>query len=355
MVLQRQHNENAKGLEDSAALVQVSRSSAPESLVKSFLFAGLVFSFLVSFAPTTTQADESARLEAVGAIDGELYYNEPVPATMVDPIGTPTTGFSHQPILREPWEWHILPEGLIYRPYMAGVHESRISGVFYQDQDHTRLFDVALGGQVPILRFGSFDPVRPQGWQLDLEGAAFPRLNLDQDWDVESTDFRVGVPLTLGLGDWQAKLAYYHLSSHLGDEFILRNPGSETMRINFSRDVFVLGLSHFPHPAIRVYGEAGWAFRHVGGSAPWEFQFGVDLAPPGPTGLCGVPFLAINAHLREEHNFGGNLVVQAGWLWRGETDRALRVGLHYYNGKSSQFQFFDQFEEQIGLGLWYDY
>ena len=33
----------------------------------------------------------------------------------------------------------------------------------------------------------------------------------------------------------------------------------------------------------------------------------------------------------------------------------LRVGVHYYNGESTQFSFFDDHEEQIGLGLWYDF
>jgi hypothetical protein len=33
----------------------------------------------------------------------------------------------------------------------------------------------------------------------------------------------------------------------------------------------------------------------------------------------------------------------------------MRLGLHYYNGESSQLQFFDKFEQQIGIGLWYDF
>jgi hypothetical protein len=68
-----------------------------------------------------------------------------------------------------------------------------------------------------------------------------------------------------------------------------------------------------------------------------------------------VPFLAVNTHLREEHNFGGDLTVQAGWLRRGVVGQTLRFGGHYFNGKSSQFQFFDNWEEQMGLGLWYDF
>ena len=32
----------------------------------------------------------------------------------------------------------------------------------------------------------------------------------------------------------------------------------------------------------------------------------------------------------------------------------LRTGLFYYNGESNQFSFFDEHEEQIGFGVWYD-
>ena len=45
----------------------------------------------------------------------------------------------------------------------------------------------------------------------------------------------------------------------------------------------------------------------------------------------------------------------AGWLWRGQSGRIMRTGLHYYNGKSNQFEFYDRFEQQVGVGLWYDY
>ena len=62
-----------------------------------------------------------------------------------------------------------------------------------------------------------------------------------------------------------------------------------------------------------------------------------------------------NAHLREELDFGGDWTTQLGWLWRGESGSTLRTGLHYVNGKSTQYQFFDNSEEQIGIGLWYDF
>jgi len=251
--------------------------------------------------------------------------------------------------------WEVLPDDLIWHSYWAGAKEPRMSGtIFRETGSNLSLFDVSLGGRSSILRKGSRVHGRPIGWELQIEGAAQLRLNLDQNFDFDSADFRFGVPLIYAPNEQlQWKFAYYHLSSHVGDEFLVRNPGFT--RINFSRDVLVAGASFFPLPAWRWYGETGWAFHDDEGSEPWEFQFGVDYAQPGPTGARGTPFFAFNGHLREEVDFGGNLAFQAGWLWRGQTGHLLRTGLHYYNGKSSQFEFFDTFEQQIGVGLWQEY
>jgi len=99
---------------------------------------------------------------------------------------------------------------------------------------------------------------------------------------------------------------------------------------------------------------AGWAFTSDI-SKPWEFQFGADYAPLWPTGFHGSPFFAINAHLREEVDFAAAMTVETGWAWRSEASRLLRAGVIYYNGKSNQFSYYRQHEEQIGVGLWYDF
>jgi hypothetical protein len=252
----------------------------------------------------------------------------------------------------EPWDWVFLPEGLIYRSYLAGVKESRMGSVWFHDRDQDWLWDIALGGRVGMLRYGNDDCVHPQGWQLDIEGAAFPRL--DSDRELVSTDFRFGIPLTYGEGPYQTKFAYYHLSSHLGDEYMLKTPNFQ--RLNYTRDAFVWGHSAYVTEDLRLYGEIEWAFHTDGGADPWAFQFGFDYAPARPTGFRGAPFAAMNVHLREEVDFGGHFTIETGWQWRGgRTGKLLRAGLHYLNGKSPQFEFFDDFEEQIGAGIWYDY
>jgi hypothetical protein len=71
--------------------------------------------------------------------------------------------------------------------------------------------------------------------------------------------------------------------------------------------------------------------------------------------MCGSPFAAVNADLREDVDYGGNLVVQAGWQWRSRTGHLFRIGVQYFNGKSEQFQFLNRNEEKLGIATWYDF
>ena len=251
------------------------------------------------------------------------------------------------------WHWQFLPRSIIYPAYLAGSKESRFSSHIVNARDDGWLFDASLGTRVGLVRFGNNDPIRPEGWQIDAEGSAQLRLDIPQNVDVRSADFRAGVPLTYGSGRYRFKIGYYHLSSHLGDEFLLTNPTFP--RLNFSRDALLVGHMVYLTDQLRVYGEASWAFQSDV-NKPWEFQFGIDYLPAGPTGFAGAPFFALNGHIREELNFGGALTAQIGWAWRAaDSTNLLRAGLHYYNGESNQYAFFDEHEEQIGFGLWYDF
>jgi len=251
------------------------------------------------------------------------------------------------------WNLQWMPDGLIYRSYMAGVKEPRFASVWSSEKDFGPVWDIALGGRVGILRYGTIDDGHPEGWQLDFEGGVFPRLDPDGvSTPLIAADFRAGIPLTYGRGPSHWKFGYYHISSHLGDEFLL---ATGFPRINYVRDSLVLGAGYYCTDALRVYGEVGYAFSPVDGAEPWEVQFGADLSPPN-TDIKGSPFAAVNAHLREEVSFGGNWVAQMGWQWRqGANGRMFRLGAQYFNGMSEQYEFFDDYESKVGGGLWIDY
>lgn len=270
--------------------------------------------------------------------------------------GAPTAknpGIADRVLAEDEWAWQFLPQGLIYRSYLAGVKEPRLASVWNHDNQNGWMWDLTLGGRVALVRYGTFDPLFPKGWELDLEGAAILRLDLENQRDLVAADFRAGFPLTFSFSRWEHKFAYYHVSSHAGDEYMVRHPMFE--RINYSRDCLVWGSAFRPNTNVRIYGEIGYAVYYDGGSLPWETQFGVEYSPMIPTGRRPTPFLALNGALRQDRHWSGNFVAQTGIQWRGYTGHLLRFGVEYYNGQSRQYEFFDQFEQQVGLGLWFDF
>ena len=175
-----------------------------------------------------------------------------------------------------------MPQGIIYQSYMAGTKEPRFASYFNQNtngavanktafEDFTGtmhdMWDVALGARVGIVRYGNDDPNWPEGWQLDMEGGVFPRLSpTGYSTPLISDDFRFGIPLTYGGDKWEFKMGYYHISAHLGDEYLLYvNPSA--VRINYVRDSAILGAGYFVQPELRLYGEIGVAAVDGGAEA----------------------------------------------------------------------------------------
>jgi hypothetical protein len=263
----------------------------------------------------------------------------------------PNSGTPQTAVWAVPWTWQVLPDGLMYKNYLASNEEGRLGSQLYYDRNIGWTWDAALGAHVGIIRYGTQDPAWPDGWQLDVDGVALPRL--DSSRSMVSTDFRIGFPITRREGPWEFKFGYYHLSSHLGDLYMLSHP--DATRLNYVREQLVFGMAYRPIPDLRFYGEANWAFREDGGSQPWEFQFGIDYSPAQPNGFYGAPFAAINSKIFEDDNYSGNVTFQTGWQWRGPTGHTLRTGLEYFSGMSFQRQFYDRYQQFIGAGAWYDF
>jgi len=271
---------------------------------------------------------------------------------------TPTEGLlSSVPMLHEmispTWRWTFLPQGFLYRTYWASVAEPRLSTRAIHDFGGQNSLDSQIAGRFGIVRFG--ERYSEEGIQLDLLGGANLRQNIDtSDWDMTGTDYRYDIPLTYRRGPHAWKFGFYHVSSHMGDEFLQHNP--TVNRIDYYRNSLYLGYSYNVTPEFRVYGEIDYAFSRDF-AEPWHLQFGFDWGPVQPTGIQGAPFFAINGHLREELDFGGNVSLQTGWAWRGEGLGAgtLRTGLFFYNGGSPQYSFYKESEQLLGWGLWYDY
>ena len=253
------------------------------------------------------------------------------------------------------WRWRPLPPSLLFKPYIAGVKAPRMAATV-NSVDGSRMgsatLDATLGARVGLMRFGQAGP-DADGWQLDVQAAAFPRLNISEDVDVDATDFRAGVPISYRLGGTAISFGYDHISTHVGDEFLERNPGFE--RVNYSRDALLVGLRQDLTEELTVYGEASYAFARDGGAEPWVFQLGAEYFEEISTPIGG-PVAAANVQMREEYDWGGRFTTVAGWQWREpRTGRLFRVAGKYDAGKSPYYELFGEDERALGFGIFYDF
>jgi len=274
-------------------------------------------------------------------------------------------------IQTENWTWQMFPNGFIYPNYLAAV-QNRLDGAWNYCERNNWIWDITLGGRAPLFRYGNRSALYPEGWQLDLEGSVHLRLALKEAMDMEANDFRFGLPLSYGTKTWQVRTGYYHVSTHVGDERVLRNMvkdgihlGEEPLnprygnkyRLNYYREALLFSYAYRPTPNTRLYAEADYAVMRGELTRPWHFQFGAEYSPVYPArGAWGTPFAAINARLMQEFNFDGNITTQAGWQWRGSRNELFRIGLQYFAGVSDQYSFLrERREHKIGLGVWYDF
>ena len=253
------------------------------------------------------------------------------------------------------YRWRPLPPSLLFKPFIAGVKAPRMSAEVLSNRggrtgDAT--LDATLGARLGLMRYGQAGP-DANGWQLDVQAAAFTRLNGDEEMDVDATDFRAGVPLSYRRGGTAVSFGYDHISTHMGDEFLERHPRFQ--RVNYSRDALLLSVRQRLNADFTVYGEAAWAFYQDGGSEPWAFQSGLEFFRElSPT--TGGPVAAVNSQLRQEHDFGGRFTSVAGWQWRNpESGRLLRLAAKYETGKSRYYELFGEDETAVGIGLFYDF
>ncbi|MDR1270736.1 MAG: DUF1207 domain-containing protein [Planctomycetaceae bacterium] len=258
----------------------------------------------------------------------------------------------------QPWTWQLFPASLIYPSYLAGVNESRLGSVWNHDKDLGWIWDITLGGRAPIVRYGNRSVLFPEGFQMDFEGSVHLRLDLENQMDMDAQDFRFGIPFSYGNKIWQVRTGYYHVSSHMGDERILRlqNQGIDPQRLNYVREALILGFSYRLRPSIKLYAEADYAFWLGERTSPWHFQFGAEWSSLYPTNeFWGKPFAAVNIMLLQERQYDGNITIQAGWQWRGTHNQLLRFGVQYFGGVSEQYEHLSKREHKIGIGLWYDF
>lgn len=187
---------------------------------------------------------------------------------------------------------------------------------------------------------------------LGIQAGVFSIFDLDAPSDdLINSDFRVGIPLTLRYSHFSAQLRIYHQSSHLGDEFLLRNSPE---RINLSYEAVDLILSLDVAKAWRLYGGGGKLIA----SSPKDLRRyhahgGVELQSPYPMFGSFYPLVAADFQSFEETGWDENYSLRCGFEIRNPrlVNRKLQILFEYFKGHSPNGQFFLRTIESYGGGI----
>lgn len=256
-----------------------------------------------------------------------------------------------------------LPSGDVFCPLLADPKGVR-SFLSYQrtigEADSLATIGaVGIADQFGLARWGG--NTLGNGVQLSLSGAIFAQFDLEaESFDLLNADYLVALPLTARFNAVSLLLRLYHQSSHLGDEFLLREPGRDRENLSFEA---VHGVLSFDLGALRVYGGGEYLFnRSPGDLGKYVAQGGAELRKATPlinlgSAIGGIrPIAAVDLKGSDEQDWKPSVSVRAGLEFertRGADPPSRRWSLlvESYRGPSPYGQFFRQKIQYVGVGM----
>jgi len=247
-----------------------------------------------------------------------------------------------------------LPAGRLFDPLIADPRSPNFSVAYHNYQSDPELGNVgavSLGATIQMYENDFFGAGR---WQLGIQTAVFSIFDLDApSSDLINADYWVGLPFSYRYKDFSAMLRVFHQSSHVGDEYLLRNG---TNRVNLSYEGVDMRLSYdLFKKVVRIYGGGGYLFRvNPDELGRWSTQGGIELRSPHSFfGKHLRPVAAVDFQNREESDWKTDISACAGIQFESEKlrDRYLQLMFEYFRGNSPNGQFFTRTIEYWGIGI----
>lgn len=197
---------------------------------------------------------------------------------------------------------------------------------------------------------------------LGIEAGIFSVFDLDHvEACMVNTDFYVAALVSYAFDRWSFRFRLWHLSSHIGDEFLISNPGFD--RRNLSDEGADLFVAYQLGQAIRLYLGVGDIFARDKEfpEHPFYVDWGAEIRVFGGRDcfnkLYVQPFLAMNFSSWEEHNFDLDQTYALGVEWSKlqGVGRMLRFFLEYHNGFSKEGQFLRERSDYFAIKLTYGF
>lgn len=253
------------------------------------------------------------------------------------------------------YELGFLPGGNLFEPLMADPRWPRFSMGYRYFTDEARDVGSATFGET-IALYRNRGLAGALG-EIGFQAGVFSIFDLSApSSDLVNTDFFAALHATYRMDDLSTFFRIFHQSSHLGDEFLLRN---RIDRVNLSFEGVDLKLSYRLFDWLRLYGGGGYLFQvDPSDLKPWSTQAGVELQTPWRFWNDSTRFVtALDLQNREENRWSTEISIRGGFQFERPQAFMRRISLlfEYYKGHSPNGQFFDTKIEYFGPGLYLDF
>ena len=245
-----------------------------------------------------------------------------------------------------------LPDGYLFGQLLADPRWPHFSLSYIYSLDDKELGSASTANFGETLALYRNQAPFDGQWEFGIQGGVFSLFDLEaESKDLINADYLGGLFASYRTHDFSTILRVFHQSSHLGDEFLLRN---RTKRVNLSYEGAEALFSYRFFQALRLYGGGGYLFdQEPSDLKPGRVQYGAEFESPWTYGSGAIrPILAANLQNEEENQWSTNISVRGGIQFENWQlgHRKLQLLVEYFKGHSPNGQFYTRKIETIGLG-----
>lgn len=238
----------------------------------------------------------------------------------------------------------LLPDRLLFKPLIADPRWPRFEASMMRvhNGEHKTLAGADFGG--------SFALIGDEKWQFGVQAGVFSIWDMSTETDeMVNADFVVGFPYARKWGRLTAAARLFHVSTHLGDEYVLSHPWVE--RVNLSYEAIDVRASWDFDGGFRAYGGGGYLYRRYPSDLKaGVLQLGGEWERPEALFRGLKPFAGLDLQKREDNKWSVTDVSVRVGLLAERRARRFSVFADYYRGHNPNGQWFRTRFEKMGLG-----
>ncbi len=262
-----------------------------------------------------------------------------------------------------------MPDHSLFHALMADPKWPRFT-LAYQYHTKNRILKKAFapnfGASIPLYR-GIIEGDDNAKWEVGIQGGLFAIMDMGTKQNIVkkndafksslvNADYFISLPFSYANGEWSALARVYHVSTHLGDEFMLTPQGKQTRRINLSYEGIDAILSYHFQEGMRLYGGGGLiVHKDPAYIKRLKVQAGAEYRSP-ETFFAGRlrPVTGLDIKSEQMARWYPGLSYKAGVQFENSTlliSNEVQLMLEFYRGKSMHGQFYNDKIRYIGIGL----